>query len=192
MNDFARNVSSLIRDFYSTKRLNRLARESGFVQRSDAKLDGFLFAVAMTLGGLSSVSKSLSSLVSSISDVVGRTSLHDRIDQSAVEFMKKVLEYTLDCVQKRRSPLLAGVFRRFNRVLVWDGSSWGVHEELKKIFKGKGGTGSKAAVLLQYAFDLKSSTLEFFDIASGTTSDRHYRGRIIDLICKRDLLLLDR
>ena len=192
MNEFARNVSTLIRDFYSTKRLNRLARESGFTQRSDAKLDGFHFVVAMTLGSLSLANKSLSSLVSSISYVVGRTTFHDRIDESAVEFMKRVLEFTLGELQKKRSSLSSGLLRRFNRVLVWDGSSWGVPEKFKGIFKGKGGSGSKAAVLLQYAFDLKTSAVEYFDIASGTKNDQHYRECIEKIIRKRDLLLIDR
>lgn len=192
MNAFARNVNDLVRDFYSTRILNRLARESGFVQRSDVKLDGFNFAVAMTLGNLSSTSKSLSSLVGSISNVVGRTTLHDRFDQSAVEFMKRVLEYTLKRLQKKRQSLSAGVLRRFNRILVWDSSSWGVPKGLKEIFEGKGGSGSEAAVFLQYAFDLKSYLLEFFDIAPGITNDQHYRDQIGNTIRKRDLLLFDR
>lgn len=192
MNDFARNVSTLFKSFYSKRILNRLARESGFVQRRDAKLTGFHLAVSMTLGGVSSESPSLSSLVNMLSGVVSRTSFHDRIDESAVEFMKRALEYTLEVIRRRRSSLSPGVFRRFNRVLVWDSSSWGVNEKLHKVFKGTGGSGSKAAVSLQYALDIKSSVLEFFDVTGGTTSDQNYRQQVVDSLGKRDLLLVDR
>ena len=192
MNDFARKLNVLMGDLYSTKGLNRLARKSGFVQRSDAKLDGYNFMIAMTLGGVCSVNRSLSSLVSSISNVVTRTALHDRMNQGAVDFMISVLEYTIGRLHKDRCALSVGALRRFNRILIWDSSGWGVHDRLQKVFEGKGGSGSKAGIFLQYAFDLKSSALEFFDIAPGTANDQHYRKQIQDVTATHDLLLFDR
>jgi hypothetical protein len=171
--------------------LNKLARESGFVQRASA-LDGYNFFLAMTLGSLSSVNQSLCSLLGSVSDVVTRSALHQRIDESAVLLMKMILERMLKEIAQNRCSLSSGVFRKFSRVLVWDGSSWSVNESLKHIFKGNGGDASDAAVMLQYAYDVKSSVLEFFKIAPGSQNDQHFRCDIESTVQRRDLLLIDR
>ena len=191
MDASARNVNGLFRIIFNKRRINKLARASGFVQR-ESELDGYNFVVAMTLGSLSSANKSLSSLIGSISDVVTRSALHQRIDESAALLMKRVLEYGIKQISSKRCSLSPGVFRRFNRILVWDSSSWGLHESLRKVFKGKGGSASRAAVMLQYAYDVKSSVLEYFDIASGSLNDQSYQEQIAATVQRRDLILMDR
>ena len=191
MDTFARNLNGVCRNIFNRRILNQLASESGFVQRKSA-LDGYSFVVAMTFGNLLSVSRSLCSLLGTISDIVTRSGFHQRIDESAVLLMKMVLERTLKEISRNRCYLSPGVFRRFDRVLVWDSSRWGVHKSLKKIFKGNGGDASSAVVMLQYAYDVKSSILEFFDIGSGTLNDVSYADQLAESVHRRDLVLMDR
>lgn len=191
MDMFARNLNGVFHKVFNRRILNHLARESGFVQRESA-LDGYSFVVAMTFGNLLSVSRSLCSLLGTISDIVTRSGFHQRIDESAVLLMKMVLERTLKEISRKRCCLSPGVFRRFDRVLVWDSSRWGVHESLKKTFKGNGGDASSAVVMLQYAYDVKSSILEFFDIGSGTLNDVSYGDQLAESMHRRDLVLMDR
>jgi hypothetical protein len=80
----------------------------------------------------------------------------------------------------------------FNRVCIWDSSSWQINENLKGSYRGCGGTGSEAGCKIQYCYDLKSSTIVHCELTSGVVPDQSYGSdNITQEVQEEDLFLFD-
>lgn len=102
--------------------------------------------------------------------------------------MEFVISATVEASYPAEFPVLEG----FNRVCIWDSSSWQINEKLKKSFRGCGGSGSAAGCKIQYCYDLKSSTIVHCELTAGVVPDQSYGiENITDAVQEGDLFLFD-
>ena len=119
---------------------NRLARETGFIQRERA-FSGADFVQLVTFGWLHAPQASLDDLtqVAQERDVtISAPGLSKRFTQKAAAFLQAVLEEVVQCVMPTEAtdiPLL----RRWSCVIVEDSSIVALPDELKEQWRGCGG-----------------------------------------------------
>ncbi len=119
---------------------NRLARETGFIQRERA-LSGADFVQLLTFGWLHEPQASLDDLtqVAQERDVtISAPGLSKRFTPKAAAFLQAVLEEVVQCVMPTEAtdiPLL----RRWSCVIVEDSSIVALPDELKEQWRGCGG-----------------------------------------------------
>jgi len=123
---------------------------------------------------------------------ISRQALHQRLDESAVNFLKACLERVISVSVERSQPVNFQALRAFKRVCIWDSSGWQLSPKLKKAFKGHGGMGSVAGCKLQYCYEVKSSSILHSELTEATVPDQRYgRQNISSLVRKGDLFLFD-
>jgi len=79
----------------------------------------------------------------------------------------------------------------FNRVHIFDSSSWDIDPKLKPVLPGSGGGASDANCKLQAGYEYKSGRLGFFTLTEGIKPDQAYSSRLVDFVEKGDLTLTD-
>jgi len=123
---------------------------------------------------------------------ISRQALHQRLDESAVNFLKSCLERVISVSIKRGQPVNFQALKAFKRVCIWDSSGWQLSPKLKETFKGHGGMGSAAGCKLQYCYEVKSSSILHCELTEATVPDQRYgKENIASLVKKGDLFLFD-
>jgi len=95
--------------------------------------------------------------------------LNERYNEYSTQFMQEIFNNMLIEQNKILSEQHSKL--NFNRILVNDSTSYGLHPKFYKEFKGSGGSSSKAAIKIQLQYDLLSGNFLCCDIYSGTASD---------------------
>lgn len=145
--------------------LNQLARKSRFLQR-ERKLDPFMLMLSMISSLGSGKVETLADLHRSYnflaSEAVAYKPFHNQLSKPAfADFMRHAAEYLLETmIQKSLTPPLKGVFSEFERILLQDGSSFAVKDELASVYPGRFHKISPAAVELHVTYDLLNEKLE--------------------------------
>lgn len=157
--------------------LNQLARKSRFLQR-ERKLDPFMLILSMisTLGSgkvetLADLQRSYNYLAS---ESVAYKPFHNQLSKFAfADFMRQAAEYLLGAlIQKSLTTPLKGAFSEFERIVLQDGSSFAVKDELAPIYPGRFHAISPAAVELHVTYDLLNEKLEAVNITEDTAGER--------------------
>ena len=184
-----------VSQFFNERLTEELARETYFVER-ESKLTGHLFLTVFTFGMSIFGTPSLSDLVGLLNLVVpeldlSRQGLHDRINEEAVAFFEKMLSWAITLeLPQRVSQEMAALGPRFNRILIFDSTSFQLPEELATYFRGSGGGGSEAAVKILFGYDLKSYQF-FYLIEDGTAPDQLNSSGFLHQIQANDLEISD-
>lgn len=156
---------------------DRAGRQSGMVQRSDAKLTGSIFTQTLVFGLGANPHASLSSLTQVTADLGVRVSpeaLHQRFDREAATCLEQVL-----CAAVRQviaaDPVVLPVLERFSEVVVQDSTTITLPEVLAPIWEGCGGApdAGNAALKLNLALDLCTGRLRGPQLHDGRESDRN-------------------
>lgn len=184
-----------VSQFFNERLTEELARETNFVER-ESKLTGHLFLTVFTFGMSIFGTPSMSDLVGLLNLVVpeldlSRQGLHDRINEEAVAFFEKMLSLAITLeLPQRISQEMAALGPRFNRVLIFDSTSFQLPEALATYFRGSGGGGSEAAVKILFGYDLKSSQF-FYLVEDGTAPDQLKPSGFLHKIQANDLEISD-
>lgn len=134
---------------------------------------------------------SLAGMIEAMKVDMSRAGMHRRFSAAAVAFMKTCSEYVLRQKLSSCAFIQSKLLRPFNRILIFDSSSWGVHPALKAIFPGSGGNASEANCKLQVCYEYKRSVLNFFEILPGNTPDNAYAAYLPKHVQRGDLLMVD-
>lgn len=173
------------------KDAQKMAKESGFVKRK-SKLKGCDFVTTMVIGFLQDPSSSLERLVKLLSKKrvdITKQGLHQRMNQSAIALMEKLLQQALTLFQQRQK-VPFDLLKSFRGIEILDSSGISLPKGLKKYYAGYGGGASTAGLKLQTLWDYISGTLRSLDIVSARKPDQGYRGHF-DQIEKGKLYLMD-
>jgi len=170
--------------------LNRLARKSAFIQRQ-GKLTAYEFVVLLTVGQLSLKHPSLAAMIQAIEAKLSREALHQRFTPEAAQFMRDCLNETLRRKFAAAKTLDAASLRPFNRVFIFDSSSWDIDPKLQAVLPGSGGGASDANCKLQAGYEYKQGEFGFFNVGPGTKPDQAYSPTLPDIVEKGDLVLTD-
>lgn len=152
-------------------------RQSGMVQRSDAKLTGSIFTQTLVFGLGANPQASLSTLTQITADLGVRVSpeaLHQRFDREAATCLEQVLYAAVRQVIAA-DPVVLPVLERFREVVVQDSTTITLPEVLAPIWEGCGGApdAGNAALKLNLALDLCTGRLRGPQLHDGRESDRN-------------------
>jgi hypothetical protein len=144
----------------------------------------------MTVGQTALVHPSLAGMVEAIRAKISRVALHLRFTSQAEKFLLACLEMTLKR-SARSAEITPSALATFQRVHIFDSSSWDIDPKLKHVLPGSGGGASDANCKLQAGYEYKSGSLGFFAVTEGIKPDQAYSGCLCDHVEKGDLMLTD-
>jgi len=183
-------------NFYSPGVVEEIAKETGFVQR-ESKLGGVEFLGIMTQGLYSRPDATLAQMVAMLKDInkeleISPGGLHQRINVSGVEFLKKMLSKALELsVSRLIDESVPRILEHFGKVHLLDSTQVSLPEELSGVWSGSGGCASEAGMKLHLMLDYKSGNYESIFITDGTSPDQNYIDEAIERVNPGELLIDD-
>ena len=145
----------------------------------------------MTVGQLGMKHPSLAGMVEAIRISVSREAMHYRFTKTAVAFMKACSEFVLMQKVSAMAPLQGSLLKYFNRILIFDSTSWDISPKLKDVLPGSGGGASEANCKMQVCYEYKRGELSFFELTTGITPDGAYTANLPGHLQRGDLILFD-
>jgi hypothetical protein len=177
--------------FFTTKELDQLARESGFVKRA-GKINGSVFLDLLVFNSESLKYESLNELSVELKIrhgiEISKQSLHERFNRYALVFLKVALE---ELLQKQLGIELLSDFSVFGRVLIKDSTCFQIDESLEAYYPGSGGSGSGASVRIQFEYDLLTGKINDLSINAFNEQDASDSLATIELTREGDLIIRD-
>lgn len=162
-----KNLTNLL----NRDRIEEIARKTGFITRQ-RKLSGYSFLLLLILEIRTSKLASLNNLTIDLEKdgiLMSKQALHQRFDDSSVEFVKS-LSFDLLKSKLDRSELLNSA-ACFNRIILKDSTVFQLPAEHSMRYKGPGGGASEAGIKIQFEYNLKSNDGLDIDIQSSNTPD---------------------
>src|SRR5438552_13917199 len=144
-----------------TSRAKALERESGFVERSTAQLDGPIFSQTTVLTWMQTPEASYSQLrhtAASLGVHVSNQAIEQRFGQESVRLLGALLEETVSQVISSEASA-PEVLARFNGVYLQDGTVISLPASLAQQWPRGGQAGQEAALRVQGRLELGSGSL---------------------------------
>jgi hypothetical protein len=154
LENFEKNLDEVISPFFSQEELEILARESGFVKRT-GKITGSIFLELIIFNSEKLKAQSLNDLSVTLNQKyqidMTKQSLNERFNENAVTLVQMALEKMLNSqIDRNKLFDIEGI----NRILVKDSVCFQLDESFADKYPGSGGSASKAAVRIQFEYDL--------------------------------------
>jgi len=176
--------------YFQKKTCKKLGRMAGFIKRERA-ISAFHFLVMMTTGITGIPHISLAAMVEVAGLKISREGLHERFTESATRFMTLCANFVLKHKLKAAAIIRSKLLNHFNRIFLFDSTSWDIHPALKKVFPGSNGSASSTNCKVQLCYEYLHGIISFFDIVPGTTSDNGYTSYLPNMLQPGDLLITD-
>ena len=183
---------------FAPERLEALARQSQFIQRSSSKMTGQDFFALMTTEILDDPAVSLGGLCDLLRQrnpqaAMTPQALHQRLNTpQAVVYMQEVWQWAL---REQFAPLYdalpAGLLAPFGRVLLEDSTQCCLHEKLADAFKGSGGSASSSTVKIDVIYELRHHQLCDVAVTDGRAADQGRAAAIVPHLRAGDLVIRD-
>lgn len=182
--------------FYSPETIEQIARDTGFVER-ESKLGGVEFSGIMTAGLFGEPDASLTQMAAMAKDInpeseISASGIHQRINESAVEFLRTLLAKALEISASRElDESIPYLLESYQRVCLLDSTGIALPSSLSAVWRGSGGNGPEAAMKLQLMLDYKNG--EYMNIAAtdGVTPDQRYVMTAVEMLGAGDLAIFD-
>ena len=184
--------------WFKNEECERLARKTGFIQRSTSRLTGSGFFNLLTVGIMDEPTISYEGLCDILEEhdpnvQITPQALCERMNSDcAVELMKAGMEKVLkETIQQEMAATETTLLEPFSRVLLQDSTSMQIHEKMAHEFKGSGGNASAAGIKVDYSFDIKNAKPEHIAIRQGADSDQGFAEDLAVRVQKDDLVIRD-
>ena len=183
-------------NFYTPETIESIARETGFVARK-SKLGGIEFLGMMTHGLYFQPDATLDQLVSMGKDIndslkISPEGLHQRISESGVDFLKRMLSLALELsVSRLIDENVPEILGQFSKVHLLDRTQISLPKELYEIWSGSGDCASDSAMKFQLMLDYKNGKYESITMTDGISPDQNYIDEAIKILSPRELLIDD-
>jgi hypothetical protein len=181
-----------ISPFFTQQELEELARKTGFVQR-ESKIGGALFFDLIVFNHENLKEQSLNDLCVVLNDkcdiTIRKQSLDERFNETAVLFLKAAMEHLLNSQLDTESYLYD--FKDIKRILIKDSICFQISEELKDVYPGSGGSGSKASVRIQFEYDLSGGKINDLSLHAFNDQDASNSIQTMELLKSGDLVIRD-
>jgi len=172
--------------------INQLARETGFVVRESAKLDGYKFLDILLFTEFNCKKLSLNDLSVQLYKRYGvsisKQSVDDRFSDCATKFFTQVLSNVIK-VQIAMDLDLDITIDTFGRALIKDSTSFKLPANMAE--KYPGGSSTKAGVRIQFEYDLKSHQITDLSLHPFNNQDLTNAKDTIGEIKAGDLIIRD-
>ena len=154
-NQILKNLDEKLKTTFTKKELDELARDSKFYQRSTNRISRSLFLNLLVFNCESLKEQSLNDICRILDKdhkvKIEKQSLQDKFSSYALTFLKTVLE---QCLKNEINIKINHKLKGINRILLKDSTSFQLPEGLSGIYPGSGGSSSKAAVRIQFEYDI--------------------------------------
>lgn len=169
-----------------------MAKETSFVQR-ESKINGKNFFDIIVFNNEKLKQQSLNDLSIDLTERYGikitKQSLHSRFNDRAIAFLEKALEKLLN-QQIDVRPLLSTA-KKFNRILIKDSVCFQIDRSLAVSYPGSGGSGSPAAVRIQFEYDLLKGHINDLSVNAFNDQDATNSIETLELTQENDLIIRD-
>jgi len=184
-------LDEIISPYFTQEELEILSRESGFVKRT-SKLSGSIFLELIIFNSEQLKKQSLNDLTTTLSNKyqidITKQSLNERFNKYAVTFVQMALEKMLNSqIDRDKLFEIEGV----NRILLKDSVCFQLDESFADKYPGSGGSASKAAVRIQFEYDLLNGKINDLSLNPYTRQDATDSLETIDLTQEGDLIIRD-
>lgn len=189
-----KNFEPEITAHFTADEIEQLARETQFVQRENAvKLNGSTFLALIVFNSDSLKKQSLNDLTIDLEYDYGikitNQSLNERFNEFSILFLENVLATLL---QKQLAiDRLSIDGKYFKRILIKDSISFQIDASLKELYSGSGGSGSDAAIRIQFEYDLLGGKITDLSMHAFTDQDANNSIATIERTCVGDLVIRD-
>ena len=188
------NLETEISSFFTAEEIEQLAKQSKFVQRENAvKVDGRIFLDLIVFNSDKLKEQSLNDLAVALNCKYGiditKQSLNERFNQYALLFLKKALEKLLN--NQLSINRLSVASKSFNRILIKDSVCFQIDESLKDLYEGSGGSGSEAAVRIQFEYDVLNGIINDLTVNAFNDQDATDSLATIEQTQAGDLVIRD-
>jgi hypothetical protein len=189
-----KNLAIEISSFFTAEQIEQLAKQSKFVQREHAvKVDGRIFLDLIVFNSDQLKQQSLNDLAVALNCKYGiditKQSLNERFNQYALVFLKNALEKLLqNQVSLNRLAVGSGYF---DRILIKDSVCFQIDESLKNIYEGSGGSGSEAAIRIQFEYDVLNGVINDLSVNAFNDQDATDSLATIEKTQAGDLVIRD-
>jgi len=179
---------------FSKEELDEIARETGFVKRK-GKIEAWEFVCLCCFMDVEVANNTLVTLCTRLSAKIGvvisNQALDQRLNESCVEFLKKIFENLLRQTITNSTQILSVWDDYFKRIRILDSTAFQVPVSYKDIYPGSGGCSQPSGVKIQLEYELKSGNLLNVQVGAGSGSDNTFGSKIRDTIKAGDLVLRD-
>jgi hypothetical protein len=121
---------------------------------------------------------------------IRKQSLQERFNHYALAFLKEALERMLR-KQLRLQSMVVCQRKVFNRILIKDSTCFQIDASLAQYYCGSGGSGSDAAVRIQFEYDMLSGRINDLSVNAFNQQDAKDSLATIELTNKGDLIIRD-
>jgi hypothetical protein len=157
-------------------RVNRVARETKFVQRQ-SDLDGPKFLQAVVFGFIENPAASLNHLAQVCLDLgvkITPQGVDERINAYSVAFLSEMFRQATETF-KNDLPLPLEVLQSFTAINILDSSVLALPDTMVEEYPGCGGNGPQASVKVQLLFEFRYGHLKQIALRAGREPDQAYR-----------------
>jgi Transposase DDE domain len=195
---FTGKVKEKLTALFAPERLEALARQSRFIQRTTSRLTGADFFALMTTDMLDNPAVSFGGLCDLLQQrhpaaAMTPQALQQRMNTlQAVAYMQEALQLVL---REQLVPLYAQIpaalLTSFGRVFLEDSTQCCLHEKLAEAFKGSGGSASRATVKIDVIYELLHHQLHTLTVTDGRAADQGQAAVIVSSLQAGDLVIRD-
>lgn len=190
--DVASKLSLRLTDFFKSEEIERLGRESGFIQRR-CTLTADSFVKVLMFNDFDNHARSLTDIVSCLflehNQTITKQALDLRFTSRSVLFLKTLLEKFLKEMLPDESKLEQ--FLHFNSVRIKDSTCFQLPPAYADLYPGSGGSGSKAMIRIQFEYDFKSGAIYDLSAHAFNEQDQTDSKSVSENIQPKDLLIRD-
>lgn len=180
-------------EFFQDGALERLARQSRFVERSTSRLSGWMFLQLHLLMEANGQELSLTEMCEQLHERHGveltKQSLDERFNTFAVKFMRQCFAYVFGQVVGAGPP--APEHACFRRVLLTDATSFELPAHLACFYRGNGGDNTGSSVKIHQQCELLSGSVAGLEIRDGRENDALFLEQLDYSQAQDELHLMD-
>jgi nucleoside diphosphate kinase len=195
-------INQAIQNLFQKEELDKLARETGFIQRSTSKIQGSDLIELMTTEIVQEPNISYAGLCDRLRKInpeanISPQALEQRINsEGAVNYLeatlKRALPESLSSEKNQiKTPNEGSLLAPFPRIFLQDSTQCTLHEQLAQEFKGSGGSASKASVKMDFVYELNQNVIHELLVSAGAIPDQSRASSFINQLKPNDLVLRD-
>ena len=191
-----RNKENIFFEQADKKRINTIARFSGFIKRKSVKIKPYF----LILGFYKMITKNLNTYEDWSSEIallsgksLSRQAVEERMTEEAANMLGLVFKEKLNSLLSTKTQLKDNeLLGKFSTIKIDDSTILNLPEELNKFFPGSVCNGMKKAQIKIHAlYDFTNNSFPLLNVHTYTDSDQSIAGNVLPYLNPGDLILRD-